>query len=65
MSVKMLTGDALPIAQDIAREVGLGENVNRLSELEEMGKKDSALASEAVEKSDGFAEIYRRASISW
>jgi H+-transporting ATPase len=58
VSVKMLTGDALPIAQSIAREVGLGENVSRLSELEEMEKKDPALAAEAAEKSDGFAEIY-------
>lgn len=56
--VKMLTGDALPIAREIAREVGLGENVSRMSELEEMGKKDPALAAEAAEKSDGFAEIY-------
>jgi magnesium-transporting ATPase (P-type) len=58
VSVKMLTGDALPIARDIAREVGLGDNVNRVSELEEMGKKDPSLAAEAAEKSDGFAEIY-------
>jgi H+-transporting ATPase len=58
VSVKMLTGDALPIARDVARGVGLGENVSRVSELEEMGKKDPALAAEAAEKSDGFAEIY-------
>ncbi len=58
VSVKMLTGDALPIARDIAREVGLGDNVNRVSDLEEMGKKDPSLAAEAAEKSDGFAEIY-------
>lgn len=58
ISVKMLTGDALPIAKDIAREVGLGDNVKRISDLEDMGKKDPLLAAEAAEKSDGFAEIY-------
>jgi H+-transporting ATPase len=58
VSVKMLTGDALPIAQDIAMEVGLGDNVNRVSDLEEMGKKDPSLAADEAEKSDGFAEIY-------
>ncbi len=58
ISVKMLTGDALPIAKDIAREVGLGENVKRISDLEDRGKKDPSLAAEIAEKSDGFAEIY-------
>jgi H+-transporting ATPase len=58
ISVKMLTGDALPIAKDIAREVGLGENVKRMADVEEAGKKDPALAAQAAEESDGFAEIY-------
>lgn len=58
ISVKMLTGDALPIAKDIAREVGLGDDVKRISDLEDLGKRDPSLAAEAAEKSDGFAEIY-------
>ena len=58
ISVKMLTGDALPIARDIAREVGLGENVKRMADVEEAGKKDPSLAAQAAEESDGFAEIY-------
>jgi H+-transporting ATPase len=58
VSVKMLTGDALPIAKEIARSVGLGENVSRASDLGEPGGENAAKAAEMAEASDGFAEIY-------
>jgi len=58
ISVKMLTGDALPIAREIATEVGLGENVIKATELKEFIKEDPLRAAEAADKSDGFAEIY-------
>jgi len=52
---KMLTGDSLPIAKEVAKEVGIGENVIRISELE--GKTPQERAA-AVDAADGFAEIY-------
>jgi H+-transporting ATPase len=58
ITVKMLTGDALPIAQQIARDVGLGDHVRRIADLEAELKQDAAQAAEIAEKSDGFAEIY-------
>jgi H+-transporting ATPase len=58
VSVKMLTGDALPIAKEIAKDVGLGENVMRASHLEQLKKESPLEAAEAAEKSNGFAEIY-------
>ncbi|MGA9347986.1 MAG: plasma-membrane proton-efflux P-type ATPase [Anaerolineae bacterium] len=58
VSVKMLTGDALPIAKEVAKEVGLGENVSRVAELEELAKENAVQAAEVAERSDGFAEIY-------
>jgi H+-transporting ATPase len=58
IAVKMLTGDALPIAREVAAEVGLGENVSRVAELEELAKANPVGAAELAEKSDGFAEIY-------
>jgi H+-transporting ATPase len=58
ISVKMLTGDALPIAREIAKEVGLGENVIRVSDLNELIKENPIEAGEAAEKTTGFAEIY-------
>ena len=58
VSVKMLTGDALPIAREVARAVGLGGNVERLADLEKQAAVDAQAAAQAAEASDGFAEIY-------
>jgi len=55
--VKMLTGDALPVAREIARNVGLG-NITKVSELKKLIQNNPAKAAELTEKSDGFAEIY-------
>jgi H+-transporting ATPase len=54
----MLTGDALPIAKEVATDVGLGENVIRAADLKEFIKENPIVATEAADKSDGFAEIY-------
>jgi H+-transporting ATPase len=58
ISVKMLTGDALPIAKEIAADVGLSDNVIRAADLKEFIKENAIEAVEAADKSDGFAEIY-------
>jgi len=51
----MLTGDSLPIAREIARQVGLGENIIRLADLEGLSAMEQAQKAAA---SDGFAGIY-------
>jgi H+-transporting ATPase len=57
VSVKMLTGDALAVASEIARAVGL-PNIRRVADL----KAASAQAGEApvdlLAGADGFAEVY-------
>jgi len=58
ISVKVLTGDALPIAREIAEDVGLGENIIKVSDLKGFIKDNPIEAAKAAEKSDGFAEIY-------
>lgn len=58
VSVKMLTGDALPIALEIARDLGIGEGIRRVSDLKDLLKTDPATALRQMEKSDGFAEVY-------
>jgi H+-transporting ATPase len=58
ISVKMLTGDALPIAKEIAKDVGLGENVIKASDLKGLISENAIEAAQAAEKSGGFAEIY-------
>jgi plasma-membrane proton-efflux P-type ATPase len=54
VQVKMLTGDALPVAQEIARRVGLGE-IRRAAELKAAGE-DGAPA--LLARADGLAEVY-------
>ena len=58
ISVKMLTGDALPIAQETARQVGLSDAITTSAEFEKTLETDPDKASRIAEKSDGFAEIY-------
>ncbi|MDE2165695.1 MAG: plasma-membrane proton-efflux P-type ATPase [Alphaproteobacteria bacterium] len=53
IAVKMLTGDALPVAQQIATELDLGE-VARAPELRAAGPNAVA----AIEHAGGYAEIF-------
>ena len=57
IGVKMLTGDSLAVAREIARELGLGEIV-RAPELRGAGKDGGAGAADVVLRSDGFAEVF-------
>lgn len=57
VSVKMLTGDALPVARVVARELGLGEIVRAPELRSAQGGRNSA-ADQLVESSSGFAEIF-------
>jgi H+-transporting ATPase len=58
VSIKMLTGDALPIAQEVASAIGIGENVSRMSDLKALMTTDPAAALRMMEQSAGFAEVY-------
>ena len=51
----MLTGDALPIAREVARELSLGGAITRISDLK--GRREDPIFP-LVEESDGFAEVY-------
>jgi H+-transporting ATPase len=56
ISVKMLTGDALPIARELASEVGLGDQITRIADVKmSLGAGHDF---DAIEKSNGLAEIY-------
>ena len=55
LKIKILTGDALPIAREVMRELGLGGNIGRIPDLK-TGTDDDIVRF--VEKADGFAEIY-------
>jgi soluble P-type ATPase len=55
VGVKMLTGDALPVASEVAHELGVGEIV-RATDLRDA--KDGSREAELVENSNGFAEVF-------
>jgi H+-transporting ATPase len=55
VEVKMLTGDSLPIAKNIAQQVGLGKNVTVMSRVQESETKETL---SQIEDSQGIAQIY-------
>jgi plasma-membrane proton-efflux P-type ATPase len=57
ISVKMLTGDALAVAQEIAKGVGL-QKISPVSELKAKNEKDLAQTTDFWAGVDGFAEVY-------
>lgn len=57
VSIKMLTGDALPVARAVAGELGLGEIV-RAPELRTTAHGAPAGTADLVQKSSGFAEVF-------
>ncbi len=57
ISVKMLTGDALAVARDIAQGVGL-PNIQRVSDLKAAGDQPGSKAADLLGGVDGFAEVF-------
>ncbi len=55
--VKMLTGDALAVASEIARGVGL-PNIRRVADLKAAGARAGNEAVDLLAGADGFAEVY-------
>jgi len=55
--VKMLTGDALPVAIEIGKGVGL-PNIRRVADLKAAGALASKQAVDLLGSTDGFAEVY-------
>jgi H+-transporting ATPase len=53
--VKMVTGDHIAIAKEIAREVNLGTNIALPTAFLDKHERE---AQNAVEKADGFAEVF-------
>jgi plasma-membrane proton-efflux P-type ATPase len=55
--VKMLTGDALAVASEIAHGVGLS-NIRRVADLKAAGAQAGNEAVDLLAGADGFAEVY-------
>jgi magnesium-transporting ATPase (P-type) len=57
VGVKMLTGDALPVASEIARGVGLS-NIRRVADLKAASAQTGNATVDLFAGADGFAEVF-------
>jgi H+-transporting ATPase len=57
VAVKMLTGDALPVASEIARGVGL-PNIKRVADLKAAIAQGGDTTTDLFAGADGFAEVF-------
>jgi H+-transporting ATPase len=58
VSIKMVTGDQMAIARETARQLGLGMNILDASGLGDTKRQETAQSAEAIEKADGFAQVF-------
>ena len=58
VKVKMVTGDALAIAGEMAKQLGMGTHILDATTLQDKKQQDSPQASEAIEKADGYAQVF-------
>jgi H+-transporting ATPase len=58
VEVKMVTGDQVAIARETSRQLGMGTNILDASGLGDTKHHESAQSAEAIEKADGFAQVF-------
>ncbi len=58
VKVKMVTGDQIAIAKEMARQLGLGPNIVDASMLEDTKHYEAGQLAKAVEDADGFAQVF-------
>jgi H+-transporting ATPase len=58
VKVKMVTGDQVAIARETARQLGMGTNILDASGLGDTKHHETAQSAEAIEKADGFAQVF-------
>ncbi len=58
VKVKMVTGDQIAIARETSKQLGLGTNILDASGFGDMKAHETAQAAEAIEKADGFAQVF-------
>ena len=58
VKVKMVTGDQLAIARETAKQLGMGTNILDASTLQDKKQPDGAQSSQAIEKADGYAQVF-------
>jgi H+-transporting ATPase len=58
VKVKMVTGDQLPIAKEVAKQLDLGQNILDAAMFQETKHHEAGQMADAIEKADGFAQVF-------
>jgi len=58
VKIKMVTGDALAIARETAKKLGMGENILDAVSLGDVKRQESAEVAASIETADGFAQVF-------
>jgi H+-transporting ATPase len=58
VSVKMVTGDALAIARETAKKLGMGMNILDASGFGDSKRHETAALAASIEQADGFAQVF-------
>jgi len=58
VKIKMVTGDAIAIAQETAKKLGLGTNILDASSLGDSKQQETAAVTQSIEQADGFAQVF-------
>ena len=58
VDVKMVTGDALAIAQETAKTLGMSTAILDAAGLGDVKHEETAATAESIEKADGFAQVF-------
>ena len=58
VKIKMVTGDALAIAKETAKTLGMGTNILDGATLGDSKTKETAAITKSIEDADGFAQVF-------
>jgi H+-transporting ATPase len=58
VQVKMVTGDALAIAEETAKKLGMGAKILDAGSLGDEKHQKSSAAAKSIEEADGFAQVF-------
>src|SRR5277367_3481384 len=58
VKIKMVTGDALAIAREMAKTLGMGSNILDANTLGDSKIQETAAVAKTIEDADGFAQVF-------
>ncbi|MGZ3690955.1 MAG: plasma-membrane proton-efflux P-type ATPase [Pseudobdellovibrio sp.] len=58
VKIKMVTGDQVAIAIEMAKQLGMGTNILDASGFGDSQHSETAAATDSIEKADGFAQVF-------